>query len=197
MKKGILTCIFLLSIPFALFGKDVMPLDSIELSNKIITFSMDEALGNPETTYRLCQGGHDIHSLPSDFKTLVNLYEFNVSQNYLKTLPYGFCSLKYLYDLNLSTNELETLPACFSNLTNLTFLNISGNPNLDWNEVFDILGNMKSLESLDISFCEASSIPTNINNLKFLKELYLTGNDFNENQKSSIMEILTDTLIYF
>lgn len=94
----------------------------------------------------------------------------------INKITYG--DLKKIKMLDLSYS-ISGLPKIISKFTSLVSLNaplcISGS---DYDNFFDVLSQLTSLEELDISNNNLSTIPESIANLVNLKALYLNGNKF-------------------
>jgi Leucine-rich repeat (LRR) protein len=172
-------------------------LDSASLAEKKLYLSLNEALTEPEKTYKLCLGGQEISSLPEEITTLIYLQEINLSQNHLESLPESFCNLTNLQELIIPANGLKKLPENFPELINLMRLDISSNPDLNRESELKKIFLLKNLVFLDLSYNNISSLPVNIPEMKKLKELNLAGNNLPEVEKARLTKLLPFVKIYY
>ncbi len=92
---------------------------------------------------------NQINSLPPEIGKLNKLTSFSASINKLKALPNEMKSLKNLTNLNLGKNNFTVFPKLIAEYSSLEILNFANNP--------------------------IDSLPTNINALKKIKEINLSG----------------------
>lgn len=79
--------------------------------------------------------------------------------------------------LDLSEQKLRRLPADIVKLTNLEKIDIGSNPDLDLEQVFNVLKQFESLKILWLTDGKIKAIPGNISQLKKLEELWLDDNE--------------------
>lgn len=103
-------------------------------------------------------------------------------------------NLTKLTSLSLSNNDIRTLPIELTTLKNLKAIDFSDNPGL--HDVATI-EKIVSLEFLSFYGCHLTEMPTNIGNLKHLKELNLEGNSINEKEQIRIKKALPNCNIRF
>jgi len=170
--------------------------------NKISQTTINElgSLSNVEKIV-LELSGFDENLDFSPLKNAKKLTELTLStyktQIPLSSFPDSLCQLKTLKILNVNYNNFSTIPKCISNLNKLQFLDLYGNNITNLPKEFGKLtnlvelylmhnkltsfpssiGKLSSLRTLDLSFNEINDIlPKSLNNLKELKEIYLTEN---------------------
>ena len=102
------------------------------------------------------------------------------SNNKITSIPSNVKSLKALKNLNLSKNLIVIFPKSFSKIPVLHFLDLSYNPQLDFGSSFTILGEIKTLNSIDISNNELSSIPKEVMDVRYMALLNISNNQITE-----------------
>ena len=119
-----------------------------------------------ELPYSICQleklrvlslNDHVVTHLPEQIAKLANLETLNLRDNLIERLPKGFADLSNLKKLNLKANEISKLPKGFSNLNALELLNLAFNNRLDPKMLVAMIGRLKNLEWLDVSFNDVSA----------------------------------------
>jgi len=93
-----------------------------------------------------------------------------------KLLLQSIGELKNLKYLMLRNNQLTMLPQSLAKLKNLQFLDLRASANLDFKEAFKIILQIKSIEILDLSENNLSSLPDNFGELENLSQLNLSNN---------------------
>ncbi|XP_077233099.1 uncharacterized protein LOC143875440 isoform X2 [Tasmannia lanceolata] len=159
----------------------------------------------------------DDRSLPSCLGNLSSLEDLYLSFNNLRNprgMSTGLCSLKRLKTLDLRVNQLDdlSLPSCLGNLSYLEDLRLSNNNlrnprgmstglcslkrlktldlngnQLDERSLPSCLGNLSSLEDLDLSYNNLRNprgMSTGFIQMKNLKILHLAGNMLNQGSQS-------------
>ena len=180
--------------------KKLLPKCDIDFGNlgNFLTMTLEEK-SNLQTLERLDLSGDNMSDFLSEIGNLKNLQSLDLSGNDLVGgLPPDIGNLVNLKNLNLSLTNLTSLPPEIENLKNLDSLNLHNNsfsveemskikkllPNC--NIIFAHLGNVEklllpleelaSLESLDLSFSNLTSLPPDIWNLVNVKSLNLFQN---------------------
>ncbi|XP_028934952.1 leucine-rich repeat protein 1 [Ornithorhynchus anatinus] len=120
-----------------------------------------------------------IKKLPATIGDLVNLQEFNLSDNHLETFSVALCSStlqKSLQSLDLSQNKIKALPVQFCQLRELIYLK------LDDNELIRFpfkIGQLSNLRFLSASCNKLPFLPSDFKKLS-LENLDLFGNPFEQ-----------------
>jgi hypothetical protein len=138
---------------------------------------------------------NEIKSLPNMFYYLKELRELDVSDNQLAALPASIFLLPKLLilasesnqltrlmpwtqpslqELYLSGNQLTEFPD-IRILTHLTRLELNSN---SISEVPEWIGELHSLENLELQYNFLTKLPSSIAQLQHLKQLWLSGNNF-------------------
>ena len=166
--------------------------EALNFENSAIAFLEPHAFTGFHWVIRLLLLRNHIRELPSNiFADLTSLKILNLHDNLLKTIPTrGFSTLRNLTILDLSDNKITNLPNdTFSNLDLLSELRLQNN------RLVDFLPNkyeLKSLTKLNVSSnrldglvtCQSDSLQrcsitnSDFPNLYFLKELFVSDNDF-------------------
>lgn len=114
-------------IEFPLSAQEASLLDSAALMQKKEFTSLDEALKNPASVYRLDLSFSGLAEFPSEILQFTNLQSLNLSNNGMSEIPGDIAKLTKLQRLNLSTNGLKRLPAEITSLKHLKWMDISQN----------------------------------------------------------------------
>jgi hypothetical protein len=133
----------------------------------------------------------ELEKLPDEIGNLINLKKLLLSSNNLKELPSSITNLKKLSFLCINKNYIRNLPE----FPDIRYLRI------DYDEI-KIIHNLSNITVLYIDNCCLEQISKNINEMKYLKELYINNYDdtlYLENFSSSIkniISVLIDIKIY-
>ncbi|MGB5420430.1 leucine-rich repeat domain-containing protein, partial [Algibacter sp.] len=146
----------------------------INLPNNRIKGAIPSSFGNLKSLRKLNLGS----------TTTSTYYAHDLSSTNLNNLS----GLESLEDLNLRyCNIAGSIPASWSQLTNLKFLVVSNNALTG--TIFNEIGNLTALESVDLSYNGLDAIPATIANLTNLKTLNLQNNKLKK--LPQVMESLT------
>ena len=159
-----------------LFNKGILQLKNLKKliisSNSISQLPDLSSLSNLEyldcSSNRLLEIPESVFSL-SKLKTL----DFGGNHN-IKSISHKIHQLQHLESVNIYGNDIEVLPQEFSQLKNLLSLTVSGNP---LKNHLEIITKLPKLKSLDISYNrgEPISIPESMGELKSLNYLDISG----------------------
>ncbi|MDB4293452.1 hypothetical protein N9954_08605 [Maribacter sp.] len=142
--------------------------------------TIPESIGNLEELVSFDLLGNKLKTLPAAFGNLNKLEILNLEGNEFDQLPAAIGELESLQVLNLENNLLEQLPNEITNLSNLRelYLNLSGGffGQGGLLSLPDDIGNLQSLEYLDLSDNRLENLPATFGNLTSLKTLILTNN---------------------
>ena len=154
---------------------------SLNVQNNQFTGSFPSEIGKLSNAISLSFSSNALSgTIPKEIGTLENLENFDASSNFLaEQLPDAFGGLVYLKNFDMALNYLSgTLPpTLISNTTVLNALNVSGNVLGSNLPIPENLGQMTSLQSLDLSTNQfAGSVPESIGEMENLIELRLDRN---------------------
>jgi Leucine-rich repeat (LRR) protein len=126
---AILLCVIALAQIQAhkVFAQEIALLDSAALVQKKEFTSLEEALKNPSTVYRLDLSYSGLADFPMEILQFSNLQSLNLSNNGMMAIPGDIAKLTKLQRLNLATNGLKRLPAELSALKHLKWLDVTQN----------------------------------------------------------------------
>lgn len=143
-------------------------------------YSVEQAMQKPDSIFRLDLRNQKLSIFPKEILQLKNLNELWLSKNQLKEIPTEITQLVNLQLLDLSNNAITTLPESLKMLKNLKKINLTNNPQIDGNQIFNLLAQLPKLQSIEINFCKIETLPTSITQMKQLKDLQMTGNQLKE-----------------
>ena len=192
IKKRDLICI----IGLILIGLNVMgqPLSDRELAQKKLYTSLEEALREPDSVYRLKLNKRlKCDSLPPELFACKNLQELYLMGTKLSVLNQAIGELENLTLLNLYHNKLVTLPETIGQLSRLRTLIISRN-------LISILpksiGKLQNLTLIDAWDNPLYTLPSEISALqKTLKTLDLRQVALRDYEYDKMVELLPQTNI--
>lgn len=117
----------------------------------------------------------NLHSLPSDFFSLVNLTELDLSYTMIESFPPSIGLLKNLEILNLHrSSNFEELPEEFGDLCSLKYLNLR---TTKLKKLPDSFGKLQNLKILNLSNSSVELLPDSI---AHLQELEILAADFSK-----------------
>jgi Leucine-rich repeat (LRR) protein len=122
--------IFACVVSFAtipIFAQEASLLDSAALVQKKEFTSLDEAMKNPGTVYRLDLSFSGLSEFPREVLQFPNLQSLNLSNNGIVEIPVELGKLTKLQRLNLATNGIKRFPAEIAALKHLKWLDVTQN----------------------------------------------------------------------
>lgn len=102
-------------------------LTSRQLDRQKIYTSLDRALVDPESVYKLDLSGQRYREVPAEIFRLVNLQVLDLGENKLSALPDNIIDLQNLQVLILTDNKLRSLPEEMREMNNLERLYLGEN----------------------------------------------------------------------
>jgi Leucine-rich repeat (LRR) protein len=150
--------------------------DSLQLKKEF--FSLEEALENPESVYRLNLSNQNLEFSDIIWSQFINLQYLSLKNDHLKQIPTGIGYLKNLMVLDLSGNDFRILPSTFDNLIMLEELYLNDEKYFSFKQNIPILSTMPNLRSLHIENDGLKSLPKDISRLIHLESLYINNNKF-------------------
>jgi len=169
-------------------------LDTLALSQQKTYFSLQDALLQPDSVYKLTLSKKKLKEVPTAIFQFKNLQILNLSKNAIKIIPTEISQLQNLQDLNFSANEIAAIPAQIGMLQNLVDLNL--NRNLI-EAIPPEIGNLKNLEVFEMWDNELDSIPDEIKDLSKLRILELRGILFSQDDQNYIKKLVPNCRVYF
>ncbi|TSK22772.1 Leucine-rich repeat-containing protein 18 [Bagarius yarrelli] len=129
----------------------------------------------PEGKRRLDLSNMGIDIFPKCLLKLTDLEEVDLSRNQLKRIPDFIGQLIGVLFLDLHSNYIEQLPKSIGQLESLCHLNLCNN-SLDSAGLPADIGNLKSLQTLNLGMNRITALPPTMASLSSLKELALFDN---------------------
>jgi leucine-rich repeat protein SHOC2 len=155
--------------------------------------SMEEALAQPDSVYRLrvkAKGG----VIPTEvFNSFPNLLELDISRNRLKVIPTEIGQLKKLRRLLADRNKIATLPKEIGDLIALEELVMNRN---ELTELPKEIGNLTNLRRIDLWSNNLQELPYSMRQITGLKEVDLRVIVMSDDQKDDIRELLPDAKVH-
>ena len=189
----------------ALYAANVLSCNgqNLEYNSLKVYTSINEAINVSDSVYVLkLTNNNYAETIPSEiiqFKNLIKLSftgndcdMANIKCKNIDSLPNEICNLKNLKELLLVNNRLKKVPNCLNRI-NLKTLDLSDNPEINLDNIVKI----NSLEELSLNGCYLKQLPVEITNLKKLKILGLSNNDFSDEEKRRVETILPKVKIYW
>jgi len=172
-------------------------LESIMMwSNKIE--KIPDEICNLKKLKRLNLANNNLTTLPNGFYKLNNLEQFEFENNYLNDSVFTLLiGLKQLKKIDLDNNNITKIPETICLLENLENLGLSGNEELV--KIPETLSELKKLKALGLGDCpnlDLNNLYNVIKNLK-LEQLGFYGNDISIEDKQKLNDLLPTTKIYY
>lgn len=167
-----------------------------ELSQMPEYTSLDEALKNPESVYRLkLKGQKKWDSIPEKLFKLKNLQELTIIRSGVMKVNRNISQLQNLQYLDISRNRLVSLPNELTQLSELKTLIINRNM---IETLPDSIGNLKKLEKIDAWDNRLYVFPKSISKLaETLKEVDLRQIPLREEELVDMEHLLPKTKIFY
>ncbi len=143
-------------------------------------YSIEQAMQKPDSVFRLDLRNQKLTTFPKEILQLKNLNELWLSKNQLKEIPEEIAQVANLQSLDIANNLLTALPESLKKLKNLKKINLTNNPQIDENQVINLLTQLPKLQSLEMNFCKIGTLPATISLMKQLKDLQMTGNELKD-----------------
>ncbi len=169
-------------------------MDPEELSHAKTFYSIESAMQQPDSIFRLDLSRKKLKSFPAELFLFKNLQWLNLCRNQIALIPDSISIFKSLQELDLSKNNLSQIPSAIGALKHLTVLKLNRNKITSLPEE---TGNLINLEVLELWDNELDTVPDEVRNLKSLKKLELRGILFSDAQQQRIVSLLPNTKILF
>lgn len=169
-------------------------LEPDELRDKKNFFSLQEALLQPDSVFKLTLGKKKLKEIPPEVFTFSNLRVLNLGRNKITEIPADIAKLHHLQELDVHGNKLERLPAEIGMLTQLTKLKLNRNSIV---ALPPEIGNLVNLEIIEMWDNEVSDVPDEVRNLVHLKVLELRGILFSYEEQRRIQSLVPQAKVYF
>lgn len=201
---------------------DLKELYDLEAHENQIT-SVPKEIGNCTKLYRLLLDKNKLTEIPDMFATLSELRGVRFENNDLKQLPPSMANLSGISgnfggnsnldlkqaceiisqmkgkNLRISFYQQKgingdlTLPAEIAKCSNISDLDLRGNK-INFQSEIDKLSKMTALETLSVSDCGFTSLPSNLSKLKNLKQISLSE-DVSKKEEAKLKKDLPNTKV--
>lgn len=164
-----------------------------ELDGLPVFTSMEQALSNPDSVYRIRLKGR-VTEIPAEvFTAFPNLHELNLSRTRLTSLPKEIGQLKKLIRLVADRNKLDTLPPELGDMESLQVLILNRN---DLTGLPKEISNLNNLYLIDLWSNNIVDLPYSMRQMPALKELDLRVIVMSDEQKEDIREMLPKVKVH-
>jgi len=136
-----------------------------------------------------------IDTLPAGLFMLKNLKDLILRNNTISDIDLHNIRNKSIEYIDLSKNKITKFPNFILNCDSIKSICFSDCKGIDFYDIIEKVAEMDSIEMLDLSFCELSSIPLNIEKLSNLKYLYIIGNNLSREEREKIRYLLKTVYI--
>jgi len=156
--------------------------------------SIEEAMVNPDSVYRLNLRGKKLKRVPPQvFSSFPNLVDLDLSRNRLKELPDSLWALGRVKRLNLSKNQIEQLPPSLGRMNHLEELVISQN---EITSLPDSIGKLDRLRMIDAWSNNLDELPRSMSDLRALEVMDLRAIMMHYDKQERITELLPNVKVY-
>ncbi|MBK9420764.1 MAG: leucine-rich repeat domain-containing protein [Flavobacteriales bacterium] len=156
--------------------------------------SLESALKDPDSVYRLDLSHKKLKQVPDDVRKLKNLNALDLGRNRLKELPGWMNELRYMQEFSAGRNKFTAVPNTVCQWKNLKRLD------LHQNEIEGLpacMGNLKELFSLDLWSNDLGDFPDEISGMKALRFMDLRVIQFSQGEMDRISALLPSVKIYY
>lgn len=189
MKRSFLFVFLLCSLPAAAQLLDAPGLDSVR------TFtSLERALKDPLSVFRLDLSGQKLKAVPEDVRQFKNLNMLDLGKNKLNALPEWLAELPHLQEVYLGRNKFTTFPAVLCKHVHLKKIVASQN---EIDGLPPCIGGLEKLVVLDLWSNDIGALPAEAENLKALRFLDLRVIEMNAEEQAAIQELVPWATTYF
>lgn len=169
-------------------------LDSAQLARAREYKSLEAAMRNPDSVYKLTLRRERLKEFPKEVYQFPNLQELDLSANKIKEIPTDIGKLQKLQKLDLSKNKIEAVPKEFGELGNLWSLVISQNYISSLPPEF---AKLQKLKYLDMWSNEIDEFPEEMAKMKNLMWIDLRTINIWDEKQQAIKDLLPHAHIYF
>ncbi len=121
----------------------------------------------------------------------------DLGSNQIQRISCRIGDLSELERLTLSYNPIKKLPNELSRLSNLEQMGLGQIPEMDWENAFEVLSGIKSLERVGMFRMGLKTMPQGFEKLNQVKVFWLTFNQFDNTEKERIESLIPNAKITF
>ncbi|MBS1938521.1 MAG: leucine-rich repeat domain-containing protein [Bacteroidetes bacterium] len=175
-------------------GVQAQLLPQIALDSVRTFHSLERALQQPDSVFRLDLSHKKLKQVPGELRRLKNLNALDLGRNHLKDLPPWMNELQYMQEFSAGRNKFTKVPETVCQWKHLKRLDmhqnrIEGLPKC--------MGGLKELYSLDLWSNDLEDFPDEISGMKALRFLDLRVIQFSQKEMDRIAQLLPAARIYF
>ncbi|MBP8824737.1 MAG: leucine-rich repeat domain-containing protein [Flavobacteriales bacterium] len=156
--------------------------------------SMEVALQQPDSVYRLDLSGRKLKAVPEEVRLLKNLNALDLGRNKLKALPGWMNELQYVQEFSAGRNRFSEVPNAVCQWKHLKRLDMHRN---HLEGLPACMGNLKALFSLDLWSNDLGDFPEAISGMQALRFLDLRAIQFSPKEMEHIADLLPAVKIFF
>ncbi len=171
---------------------------------KELNLSRNELVNIPEKIKNLkALESLDLHGNPivnSSFQLLTgcyNLIELRLGGTKVKEIPVGIAKLSKLKTLGLTSTRITELNPELETLDKLETIGLGHLNGANWEQIFKVLANINSLNSISLCRMGIKKMPDNFKNLSQVEVFQLGLNKFNRDEQDRIQEMLPEATVSF
>ncbi|MEO5585275.1 MAG: leucine-rich repeat domain-containing protein [Flavobacteriales bacterium] len=156
--------------------------------------SLDRALQNPDSVYRLDLSHKKLKVVPEEIRQLKNLNALDLGRNKLKDLPGWMNELQYMQEFSAGRNKFTKIPNSVCQWKHLKRLDMHQN---HIEGLPACMGSLKELFSLDLWSNDLGEFPDEISSMKALRFMDVRVIQFSQDEMDRITALLPSVKIYF
>lgn len=156
--------------------------------------SLDRALQNPDSVYRLDLSHDQLKAVPEEVRQLKNLNALDLGRNKLKDLPGWMNELQYMQEFSAGRNKFTKVPNPVCQWKHLKRLDLHQN---HIEALPACMGGLKELFSLDLWSNDLGEFPDEISGMRALRFMDLRVIQFSQGEMDRLTALLPSVKIFF
>lgn len=156
--------------------------------------SLERALQEPDSVYRLDLSRQGLKEVPGELRRLKNLNALDLGRNKLRSLPAWMNELLYMQEFSAGRNKFMEVPQAVCQWKALKRLDLHQN---SIQGLPACMGGLKQLHSLDLWSNELGDFPAEIAGMKALRFVDLRVIQFSQSEMDRISALFPTAKIWF